>query len=426
MRHWIELLLKPGHAETPSLHVAHMVAALAAYILGCRLVMRRLDGLLREILLAAFNLGGVYLLLFYGRQPYYRGVFLVYVGIVVFQYAMMRGFSDRKGWLPWLAFFTPIAALMAARYTPVHAYAGFARMAGALWHGGKPALVGISYLAFRTSRLVLEVRNGVAKRPGFWDYLNFSFFLPTMPVGPINTYANYRRGFEPAPWNVPAGRAALRVLVGLVKYQFLGGLFSQLDYSALLLDDHPHPWMDLPVAMVFYYLFLYCNFSGFCDMAIGAAALIGIPVPENFDAPFSARNMREFWNRWHITLSQWMRDIVFAPLSKYLVRIAGPPNANHAVALAVGIVFFLIGVWHGVGWNYALFGLAQSIGVVTVHYYTIFLKKRLGRDRFKAYNENPWIRAAGVTVTFCYYAATLFLFANTVPQMREIFSVLRW
>lgn len=285
--------------------------------------------------------------------------------------------------------------------------------------------MGISYLAFRTSRLVLEIRNGSAKMPGLWEYLNFSFFLPTMSVGPINSYANYRRGFAETPWNVPMGRAAMRVLVGLVKYQFLGGLFNQLGYSALLLDDHPHPWTDLPVAMVFYYLFLSCNFSGFCDMAIGTAGLIGIPVPENFDNPFAARNMREFWNRWHITLSQWMRDVVFAPLSKFLVRASGPANANHAIALTVAIVFFLIGVWHGVGWNYALFGLAQSLGVVTVHYYTIFLKKRLGRDGFKAYNENPWIHAAAVVVTFCYYSITLFFFANTIPQMEQIFSVLR-
>ena len=160
-------------------------------------------------------------------------------------------------------------------------------------------------------------------------------------------------------------------------------------------------------------------------MAIGAAALIGIPVPENFDNPFAARNMREFWNRWHITLSQWMRDVVFAPLSKTLVRLSGPANANHAIAVAVAIVFFLIGIWHGVGWNYALFGLAQSVGVVTVHYYTLFLKKRLGREGFKAYSENRAIHAAAVVMTFCYYAATLFLFANTLPQMKQIFSVLK-
>src|SRR5580693_4726315 len=104
------------------------------------------------------------------------------------------------------------------------------RIAGAIWTGGKPALVGISYLSFRTSRVVLEVRDGSVRKPGFWEYVNFAFFLPTMPVGPINTYGNYRRGFEATPWEVPVGRAGLRILVGLVKYQFLGGLCSQLDY----------------------------------------------------------------------------------------------------------------------------------------------------------------------------------------------------
>jgi D-alanyl-lipoteichoic acid acyltransferase DltB (MBOAT superfamily) len=245
-----------------------------------------------------------------------------------------------------------------------------------------------------------------------------------MPVGPINTYANYRRGFVER-YEVPVGRAALRILVGAVKYQFLGNLCNQLAYSSLLLDDHPHHWMDLPVAMVFYYLYLYLNFSGFCDMAIGAAGLIGIPVPENFENPLAARNMKELWNRWHITLSSWMRDLVFSPLSKFLVGKFGVKLANHAIALTILATFLLIGIWHGVGWNYAFFGLAQAIGVTTVHYYTIFLKKRLGRDGFKAYSENRWIHGVAIVLTFCYYAATLFLFANTLPDMKEIFSVLR-
>lgn len=192
-----------------------------------------------------------------------------------------------------------------------------------------------------------------------------------------------------------------------------------------LLDDHFHPWIDLPVAMVFYYLFLYCNFSGFCDMAIGAAGLIGIPVAENFNHPLAARNLREFWNRWHITLSQYMRDVVFAPLSKFLVGLFGPARANQAIAVAIVVVFLLIGIWHGVGWNYAAFGLAQALGVVAVHYYTIFLKKKLGRDGFKAYNENRWIRGIAIALTFCYYAASLFLFANTFAEMRQIISILR-
>ena len=416
------------------------ILAALFYVSAGRLLLRHGSGQWRLALFALLNLAGVYYFFVAGELFRNRVAFAVYLVAVLCQYAMLRIFSKKSGWQFWLVFFTPLLFLVLLRYLPLTWFAGYsAGLRGLLAKNPDftfaSLFIGLSYLAFRCSRLVLEVRNGVVPKPSFLEYLNFAFFLPTMSVGPINTYANFRRGFEPSPVGtgelpgrgsaVPAGRAALRVLVGYVKYKFLGAFFSQLGYSGLLLDDHPHPWLDLPVAMVFYYLFLYCNFSGFCDMAIGAAGLIGIPVPENFENPLAARNMKEFWNRWHITLSVWMRDLVFAPLSKFLVRLFGPARANHAIALAIFVVFLLIGIWHGVGWNYAAFGIAQALGVITVHYYTIFLKKRLGRDGFKAYNENRWIHAAGVTVTFCYYAATLFLFANTFPEMKQIFGCLR-
>jgi len=191
------------------------------------------------------------------------------------------------------------------------------------------------------------------------------------------------------------------------------------------MDDHYHPWIDLPVAILFYYLYLYVNFSGFCDMAIGTAGLIGIPVPENFNSPFAARNVKDFWNRWHITLSQYMRDVVFSPLSKYLVRLTGVAYADHAIALTIVIVFLLVGIWHGAGWNFAAYGAAHALGVVTNHYYTIALKKRLGRDGFKAYNANPWIHAVAVMLTFCYCATSLILFANTFPEIGHILAILK-
>ena len=396
---------------------------LLAYVFACRAVMRWLAGQLRETLLAALNVASVFMFLFYGHHDHYLTRFGFYLVLAGVQYLMLWLFATSRGWLPWLAFFTPIAALLVVRYVPSPFYVALGHALGRNWPAA-PTLIGISYLAFRCSRLVLEVRNGVVKKPNFIEYLNFTFFLPTMPVGPINSYENFRRGFD-APYNVPLGRATLRIIVGAVKYLFLGSLCSQLGYSSLLLDGHPHYWMDLPVAMLFYYLYLYCNFSGFCDMAIGAAAIIGIPVPENFDDPFAARNIREFWNRWHITLSSWMRDVVFAPLSKYFARICGPENVNHAIALTIFVVFLLIGIWHGVGWNFFFYGLVHAIGVVANHYYTLFLKKRLGREGFKAYNENPWIRAAAVTVTFCYCAASLIFFANTLPEIKQIFAILK-
>ena len=404
-----------------------LAVGLAVYILVSRLVMRTLTGGPRDAIMALLNLAGVFLFLLHTPlNPLAHAARLLgyYLLLVIFQFVMLRLFVGARGWRFWPAFFSPLAILIVLRYVPSQVFAALGQVVGKHWLG-VPPLIGISYLAFRCSRLALEVRNGSVPKPTLGQYLGFAFFLPTMQVGPINTYANFRRGFDAAPWDVPVGRAALRVLVGLVKYQFLGGLFGQLAYTGLLRNGHLHHWQHLPVAMVFYYLFLYCNFSGFCDMAIGAAALIGIPVLENFNNPFAARNMREFWNRWHITLSQWMRDVVFAPLSKFLVRVMGPARVNHAVAIAIFVVFLLIGVWHGVGWNYAIFGLCQAVGVTLCHYYTLWLKQWLGRDGFKAYNESRWIHAAAVATTFSYCAASLLFFANTLPQIKEIFQSLR-
>lgn len=398
---------------------------LLAYVAAGRLIVKLMRGGAREFAFAALNTGMLYVVFFRNHDSRSLPTFAAYSGLIVFQFATLRLLGAKSGSAPWIAFFVPIAALVFVRYVPPAAYGG-----AHLPYG--PLFIGISYLAFRCSHLVIEVRNGTVKMPGFFQYLAFAFFVPVMNVGPINPYSNYRRGFisngEPAadmPLDLPVCRAMLRILVGLVKYKFLGNVFFQLGYANFLLDDHYHPWIDLPIAAAFYYLFLYCNFSGFCDMAIGCAGLIGIPVIENFDNPFAARNMREFWNRWHISLSQYMRDVCFSPVSKFLARVLGPENVNHAIALTVMIVFLLVGIWHGTGWNFVIFGLLQGIGVITTHYYAIALKKRLGRDGMKAYNANPWIRAAGMAVTFCYFSMTLFFFANTPAAMLKIFSVMR-
>jgi D-alanyl-lipoteichoic acid acyltransferase DltB (MBOAT superfamily) len=402
-----------------------LLTVLLIFIFAGRFVIRKMNGVPRDALFALLNIGCFYGIFYYNSDQVqsshvFTRMFPVYLALVVVQFATMRLFAEKEGWLPWVAFFTPILALIVVRYgTPL--FFKTLRMPYPI----TPYFIGISYLAFRCSRLVLEVRNGTVKPPGFLRYASFCFFVPTMSVGPINSYSNYQRAFDDEPPDFPICRAALRILVGAIKYRFLGSVFFQLSYGGLLQDDHYHHWIDLPVAMLSYYLFLYCNFSGFCDMAIGAAGLVGVPVPENFADPFGARNVKVFWNRWHITLSQYFRDVVFAPLSKFLVSVLGPKRVNHAIAMTIVVVFLLIGIWHGVGWNYAAFGAAHAVGLVANHYYTVGLKSSLGAERFKAYNANPWIHAVAVVTTFCYCGATLFLFANTFPEMKDIFSTLR-
>jgi D-alanyl-lipoteichoic acid acyltransferase DltB (MBOAT superfamily) len=405
---------------------SQLVFCIVIYILAARACLLWAPGRVRIPLFTLINLLGIWTLLYPSGnflRPGYFALFLVYVLLVAVQYFALVRFADRGGNYHWLAFFTPISALILIKYL-----APFASLF--VLHKTSTGLeryyfIGISYLSFRASLLVLEMRNGGVAKPGFWEYLGFCFFLPTMSVGPINSYTSFAKGFDGADrTQIPLGRSALRVLVGWTKFMYLAHPFNQLAYNNLMLDGHPHHWVDLVVSAVAYYLFLYLNFSGFCDIAIGTAGLLGFPVEENFNNPLSARNLQEFWNRWHITLSQYMRDVVFTPLSKWLIEVFGFSFANPAIAISIFVVFLLVGIWHGFGWNYVAFGAAHGFGLVLVHYYGIWLKKWLGKEGYKRYLQNPFIKALSISLTFGYVSACLFIFANDFPTMRKIISAI--
>ena len=403
-----------------------LLLGLTLYVVVCRYLVAS-SRPWRDPVFALANVAAVYAV--YIAPHKFQVFFLAYLALVALQFLALR-FYRQKNTFPWVAFLAPLLFMVAVRYVHLSQIAKiWPAIAGDI-HSSTATLtsyfIGISYLAFRTSHLVIQVRNGVVARPTFWQYFGYSFFLPTFSVGPINPYNNHQDSFGTTSAKAPVSRALLRVLIGAVKARFLAAQFNQLSYQILLLDGYPHHWIDLPIASSAYYLFLYCNFSGFCDIAIGGAGLMGIRVAENFADPFAARNVKDFWNRWHITLSLYMRDIVFSPLSKFLVRSTGPKYANHAIALTIAVVFVLVGIWHGAGGHYLAFGLAHALAVVANHYYTIGLKKWLSREAFIAYQKSRLIKWIAISMTFCYISASFFLFANTFEDMRIILRNIRW
>lgn len=346
---------------------------------------------------------------------------MLYVLTVLVNYLFLHLCRREQQPFVLLAFFFPIFVLAYVKYAP----ATWNPFAPLLAHfGGKPLaafFVGISYVSFRLTHLVQEVRNEIVEMPDIWEYLAFAFFVPTLSIGPINPYSKFINSLRnPSRAVTPIGRSLLRIVVGFTKYIFLATLINQFTYAGLILDGHPHTRLDLVIAIFAYTLYLYCNFSGFCDIVIGVSGLLGIEVMENFDRPFLSRDFQEFWNRWHITLSLWLRDLMFTPMSKSLIRRFGPRYANHIIAFSIIAVFFCIGIWHGKGLNFALFGVSQGVGLAIVYYYTVFLKKRLGKKGYAAYQSNQWIRAAGVALTFTYFSLTLFLFANNWADIQRI------
>jgi D-alanyl-lipoteichoic acid acyltransferase DltB (MBOAT superfamily) len=249
-------------------------------------------------------------------------------------------------------------------------------------------------------------------------------------VGPISPYSRFCSGSKEFRPVSPPLKCFLRVFWGLTKFLFLSKIANQFSYQVLLLNGgNPHGWVDLPIAAVGFYLSLYLSFSGWCDMAVGTAGWLGIPVAENFNHPFTSRNVLEYWNRWHITLNGYMRDVVFTPLSKTLVRAWGPRHAPEAIAISLFAVFVAMGIWHGAGygaalWSYLFYYLLQGLGAVCVHFYTLFLKEKLGRDGYARYLNNRAIRALAIAVTFVYSCSTLLFFANTFQQIAEIWDAL--
>lgn len=350
--------------------------------------------------------------------------FALYMVLVGIQYWNVRRATVHKDSFTTFAFLFPILVLTYIKYTPdswnvFHFLTGSKHL--------PEFFVGISYMAFRLSHMVQEVRNEVVPPPRFAEFLSFAFFPPTLSIGPINPYSNFHNSLHhPDPAVTPLGRSLLRVIVGATKYLFLSNLFNQLTYSGLLFDGSPHHPVDLVIAVFAYTLYVYTNFSGYCDMAIGISGLLGIHVMENFADPFLSRNLQIFWNRWHISLSTYMRDMMFSPLSKALIRRFGPKSAVHMIAISIFAVFLVVGVWHGAGLNYVLFGAWQGVGLVVCHYYTHYLKKRLGKQGYAAYMSNRTIERLGVVVTFTYFSLGLFLFANTVDQMGRIFQIVHW
>jgi len=347
-------------------------------------------------------------------------VFVIYLVFVLVSFAVLRWSNNGDEKRVWVAFLFPLSFLCLIKYWPLshNPLASRLELLGNKHLSG--FFVGISYMAFRLSHLVREVRNGAVPSPSTSEYLSFAFFVPAMPVGPISPYSTMQRSLSGTNEPVLLGRAWLRILIGLTKYLFLATIFNQFTYSGLLLDGHPHHVVDLLIAVPSYTLFLYCNFSGFCDMVIGVSALLGIEVSENFDQPFLTRNLQEFWNRWHITLSAWFRDMMFTPMLKTLARRFGPKSMNLMIAVTILCVFLVLGIWHGSGMNFVIFGLLQGVGVVTVHYYRLALKQFLSKSALAAYQRNPLIRAAAVATTFAYFSFTLFFFANSLDDMHRI------
>ena len=211
--------------------------------------------------------------------------------------------------------------------------------------------LGISFYLFQSAGYLIDVFRGEKAEKNLIDYAAFTLAFPQLTMGPILRYREWRGALK--------SRTIAREDVFLGFELFVVGLC----FKVLLADQLAPLWASLerigyeylstPLAWlgaVSYSLQLYFDFSGYSLMAMGLGQMLGLPVPRNFDLPYTARSVSEFYRRWHITLGTWFRDYLYIPLG-------GSRCGKARTALALTLVWFFTGLWHGASWNFVLWGV---------------------------------------------------------------------
>jgi membrane protein involved in D-alanine export len=281
--------------------------------------------------------------------------------------------------------------------------------------GSQLGFLGISYVTFRSLDVIFGIRDRLIVSLPAAQFFAFLFFFPTISSGPIDRYRRFSHD-----WNRPrtAGEfwqdvdgAVHRVFTGFL-YKFIlaasiktfwidriadGGLFNTLSY------------------MYGYSLYLYFDFAGYSAFAVGLSYLLGIRTPENFKRPFLAANIKDFWNRWHMSLSTWLRDHVYMRFMLAAAKgrwFAGKYTASY---LGFFLTFGLMGLWHGIEPYYLLYGAYHGALLVGHDLFTRWNKTR------RIWGNGPLWRATGTLVTFHLVCLGFLLFSGRIgPTWKAI------
>jgi alginate O-acetyltransferase complex protein AlgI len=258
--------------------------------------------------------------------------------------------------------------------------------------------VGISFFTFESMSYVIDVYRGdIEPHPSYSEYLTFVAFFPHLVAGPIVRPRDLLPQLAgDARFDPRASSEALFLIgVGLLKKVAIG------DYLALNLIDRAfdgplgYSALECYVAAVGYSVQIYCDFSGYTDIAIGSAQLLGVRFPKNFDAPYKAHHLVDFWRRWHISLSTWLRDYLYIPLG-------GSRHGPARTYLALLVTMLLGGLWHGANWTFVVWGGLHGLGLAVTRF--------VRGDRSPGEAMSPASRVLGVLFTFHFVTATWVLF----------------
>jgi D-alanyl-lipoteichoic acid acyltransferase DltB (MBOAT superfamily) len=256
---------------------------------------------------------------------------------------------------------------------------------------------GISFFTFETMSYTIDVWRGeIPPSRRYLDYLLFVCFFPHLVAGPIVRPAQMLPQLAREPVADPAmqARGLWRIAMGLAKKVVVGDFLAQTIVRRVFETPERYTALEVLLGVYAYAVQIHADFSGYSDVAIGSAALFGYELPENFDAPYVSRNLQEFWRRWHITLSTWLRDYVYKPLG-------GSRRTSLATYRNLMITMVLGGLWHGASWTFVVWGTLHGAALAVTRMWQRWRAgRRRSREGFFAWLAGAWGSLFAMVLTF--------------------------
>lgn len=276
--------------------------------------------------------------------------------------------------------------------------------------------IGISYYTFQALGYLIRINRGVEKAErNFGIFASYLLFFPKFLSGPVER-SNH---FFPQVHS-DLGFSGNNVSIGL--RLFLWGLFKKVVIANNLVEpvtmvyDNIGNYSGFALILVLFLqtIFLYADFSGYTDMALGSAKILGIDLIDNFNRPFLSKSVSELWRRWHISLSSWCNDFIFSP---FIVKYR--KMGNKAAIIGIFLTFFVIGIWHGANWTFVVLGILQGIAIS----YEFYTKRK--RKKIAAKLPKGLVSFFSIVLTFTFFSFSLVFFnsANINEAIYFIFHI---
>jgi alginate O-acetyltransferase complex protein AlgI len=276
--------------------------------------------------------------------------------------------------------------------------------------------LGFSYVAFRLIHTIRDKQAGRLPSVDLGEYITYVIFFPAFTAGPIDKIERFIKDLR-QPFEVlnqeKFFEAGQRLLIGLFKKFVIAdtlALIALNDTNATQVNSTAWMWI-----LVYAYAFqIYFDFSGYTDIALGIARLIGINLPENFASPYLKPNLTQFWNNWHMTLTQWFRAYFFNPVTRWLRSWQKPLSMPMMILFTQVATMVLIGFWHGVTWNFTIWGLWHGLGLFIHNRWSDFTKAKSAEWANTTFKQNV-LNISGIIFTFHFVVLGWIFFALSSP-----------